>query len=179
MQKREDNEAAVALIQQTAAGEQVDPGSLVLHSDNGGPMKGATMLATLGWLGIMLSFSRPLASNDNAYGESLFGTLKGCPEYPSKPFESLQAAREWMTRFVQWYNHEHLHSRIRFVTPADRHCGAETEILADRNTVYAAARVENPARWTGSTRNWSSVEIVELNPTKQRHIAGAQEKESA
>ena len=179
MHEWEDNEFAAALIRETAGGEQVDPGNLVLHSDNGGPMKGATMLATLQWLGIMPSFSRPQVSNDNAYSESLFGTLKGCPEYPSKPFESLQAAREWMTRFVQWYNHVHLHSGIRFVTPADRHCGAETEILADRNNVYAAARAENPARWSGSTRNWSPMEIVVLNQKKQRHIAGAQEKESA
>jgi len=175
----EDNELAAALIREAAAGEQVDPGSLVLHSDNGGPMKGATMLATLQWLGIVPSFSRPQVSNDNAYSESLFGTLKGCPEYPSKPFESPQAAREWMSRFVQWYNHEHLHSGIRFVTPADRHCGADTDILADRNAVYAAARAQNPARWSGSTRNWSPVEIVMLNPKKQRPIVGAQEKESA
>lgn len=177
--EREDNELAATLIREVAEVEQVDPDSLVLHSDNGGPMKGATMLATLQRLGIMPSFSRPQVSNDNAYSESLFNTLKGCPEYPTKPFESLQGAREWVSRFVHWYNNEHLHSGIRFVTPADRHSGAESEILARRNEVYAAARAENPWRWSGRTRNWKPMEIVVLNPKKTRRSGGAQEQESA
>lgn len=177
--EREDNELAAALIREVAEVEQVDPDSLVLHSDNGGPMKGATMLATLQRLGIMASFSRPQVSNDNAYSESLFNTLKSCPEYPSKPFQSIGQAREWVARFVPWYNAEHLHSGIRFIAPADRHRGAETEILAGRNELYAAARAENPARWSGRTRNWSPSEIVLLNPKNSRRSSGAQEKESA
>jgi len=83
------------LISKIYKAEGLAPDQITLHSDNGGPMKGATMLATLQALGIMPSFSRPSVSNDNAFSESLFGTMKGCPQYPSKPFESLEAATEW------------------------------------------------------------------------------------
>ena len=176
--EREDNELAAGLIREAAMREHIDAERLILHSDNGGPMKGATMLATLQWLGITPSFSRPRVSNDNAYSESLFGTMKGSPEYPNKPFESREAARQWVAGFVQWYNHEHLHSGIRFVTPADRHSAAELEILANRTKVYKAAKAENPRRWSRSTRNWNPVETVALNPTKQQKL-NQQERRSA
>jgi len=161
--EREDSELAAVLIRQAATREQVEPGSLILHSDNGGPMKGATMLATLQWLGIVPSFSRPRVSDDNAFSEALFSTVKGRPEYPTKPFESLEAARLWVERFVQWYNYDHLHSAIRFVTPAARHAGIEHEVLDQRKRVYEAARRRNPARWTRETRCWDPVEEVVLN----------------
>jgi transposase InsO family protein len=144
--------------------EGVAPGQVVLHADNGGPMKGATMLATLQHLGVMPSFSRPAVSNDNPYSESLFKTLKYRPEYPSKPFASLTAARQWVQGFVQWYNHEHRHSAIRFVTPAQRHAGLDRALLNQRQAVYQAAKVRHPLRWTGSTRNWQPIQAVHLNP---------------
>ena len=109
------------------------------------------------------SFSRPRVSNDNAFSESLFGTVKGWPGYPSKPFDNIHAAREWTAGFVGWYNNEHLHSGIRFVTPADRHCGRESQILENRRRVYEAARAQNPNRWSRATRNWASIEEVVLN----------------
>lgn len=102
-------------------------------------MKGAMMLATLQWRGIVPSFSRPSVSDDNAYSESLFRTLKYRPEYPVAAFESLEAAREWVRRFVQWYNFEHRHSGIRFVTPASRHSGEDVMILRKRKEVYEQA----------------------------------------
>lgn len=80
----------------------VQPEELVLHSDNGGPMKGATMLATLHKLGVIPSFSRPSVSNDNPFSESLFRTMKYRPEYPSKPFESIDQAQAWVDGFVFW-----------------------------------------------------------------------------
>ncbi len=175
----EDNEFAAALIREAAAGEQIDPDSLVLHSDNGGPMKGATMLATLQWLGIMPSFSRPRVSNDNAFSESLFGTAKSWPGYPSKPFDSIEAAREWTAGFVGWYNEEHLHSGIRFVTPADRHCGREARILNNRRRVYEAARAQNPSRWSREARDWTPVEQVVLNAEKLNRVYREQERKSA
>lgn len=144
----------------------VQPESLVLHSDNGGPMKGATMLATLQRLGVTASFSRPSVSNDNPYSESLFRTLKYRPEYPSKPFESVEQAQAWVDGFVLWYNTQHLHSAIRFVTPDDRHFGREDHILANRRKVYEKARYRNPNRWSKSTRDWSPVRLVLLNPEK-------------
>jgi putative transposase len=79
----------------------------VLHSDNGGPMKGATMLATLQHLGVVPSFSRPGVSDDNPFSEALFRTLKYCPRYPSAGFASVEDARAWVAQFVTWYNHEH------------------------------------------------------------------------
>jgi len=139
---------------------------VTLHSDNGSPMKGATMLATLQELGVMPSFSRPSVSNDNPYSESMFRTLKYCPSYPEKPFVDLAKARAWVSDFVQWYNNEHLHSGIKFVTPAQRHRGEDGEILAKRQHVYEQAKLRHPNRWSGDTRNWEQVKEVYLNPER-------------
>ncbi|HHE73752.1 MAG TPA: IS3 family transposase, partial [Desulfobacteraceae bacterium] len=132
----------------------VQPEELVLHSDNGGPMKGATMLATLQKLGVVPSFSRPSVSNDNPYSESLFRTMKYRPEYPLKPFENIEQAQSWVDGFVFWYNTQHLHSSIRYVTPDDRHFSREEHILANRRKVYEKARNRNPNRWSKNIRNW-------------------------
>jgi putative transposase len=155
---------AVALIQAACDAEEVDYRKLSIHSDNGSPMKGATMVATLERLGIMQSFSRPSVSNDNPYSESLFRTAKYRPEYPSGAFESLEAARAWMNWFVEWYNNQHLHSAIGFVTPGDRHAGLDRAILSKRHDTYLKARARHPERWSGNTRNWSRLETVRLNP---------------
>ncbi len=144
--------------------ERIAPGQLVLHSDNGSSMKGATLLATLRSLGVMASLSRPAVSNDNPYSESLFKTLKYRPEYPLEPFVDIAAARAWATTLVQWYNHEHRHSAIRFVTPAQRHAGLDRAILQRRSALYEVARANHPLRWKGATRNWQRIDIVHLNP---------------
>jgi transposase InsO family protein len=141
---------------------------LILHSDNGSPMKGSTMLATLQHLGVMPSFSRPQVSNDNPYSESLFRTLKYRPEYPSQPFASIPEAQQWVDRFVLWYNTEHRHSEIRFVTPDERHYGQEKAILDKRKDVYEQARRKNPDRWIRQTRNWEPIGTVILNPAPKR-----------
>ena len=124
------------------------------------------MLATLQQLGVMPSFSRPSVSNDNPYSESLFTTLKYRPNYPLKPFADVTEARQWVTSLVEGYNHEHRHSAIRFVTPAQRHVGLDENVLANRKVVYEAARARHPHRWSGSTRNWQRVQAVHLNPDK-------------
>ena len=144
--------------------EHIGRDQVVLHADNGGPMKGATMLATLQALSVMPSFSRPAVSNDNPYSESLFRTLKYRPAYPSESFVSLALARKWMTSFVQWYNHEHRHSAIGFVTPGQRHAGLDKTLLRNRTNVYEAAKRRCPQRWSGATRNWQRVAVVHLNP---------------
>ena len=130
-------------------------------------MKGATMLATMQRLGVMPSFSRPSVSNDNPVSESLFRTLKYCPLYPTQPFASLDAARAWVVTFLQWYNHELLHSGIRFTTPASRHAGTDTAIVHNRARVYHAAQRTHPSRWSGATRNWTKIECVTLNGVKE------------
>lgn len=162
----ECNELAAELIEKVCKEHGIDADSLVLHSDNGSPMKGATMLATMQRLGVMPSFSRPSVSNDNPFSEALFRTLKYRPEFPSRPFTSIEDARAWVENFVAWYNTTHLHSGIRFVTPDDRHYGRETEILAGRRCVYELARRSHPDRWSGECRNWTPVGDVYLNPHK-------------
>lgn len=148
--------------------EGIKPNQVVLHSDNGSPMKGVNMIATLQTLGIIPSFSRPSVSNDNPYSESLFRTLKYRPQYPTKAFDSLSAARDWVTNFVQWYNTEHLHSSIKYVTPEQRHTGKDIEILSKRKQVYLNAKQRHPERWSGAIRNWDHVQDVYLNPEKQK-----------
>ena len=103
-------------------------------------------------------------SNDNPYSESLFKTLKYHRAYPNRPFAELRQARQWVETFVQWYNHEHRHSAIKFVTPAQRHAGEDHAILARRHAVYTQAKARCPQRWSGTTRNWKPVSVVYLNP---------------
>ena len=157
---------AAEVVRDICTREKIQPGQVVLHSDNGSPMKGATMLATLQRLGVVPSFSRPSVSNDNPYSESLFKTLKYRPGYPEKTFNELVDARRWVTQFADWYNNEHRHSAIRFVTPAQRHAGQEHELLRRREAVYEAAKARHPGRWSGKTRNWEPVRVVHLNPAK-------------
>jgi transposase InsO family protein len=159
----ESMEYSSQLIDSICQRENVKKDQLVLHSDNGGAMKGATMLATLQRLGVVPSFSRPRVSDDNPYSESLFKTLKYCPEFPSKPFASIEAAEAWVKKFVYWYNNVHLHSGIKYVTPASRHAMIDNEILENRKKVYEEAKLKNPNRWSRKTRNWDRVEKVYLN----------------
>ena len=134
-----------------------------LHSDNGSPMKSATMLATLQMLGVAPSFSRPQVSNDNPHPEALFRTLKYNVGYP-KCFESIEEARAWVEKFVRWYNNEHRHSRIKYVTPMQRHTGQDKDILEKRKNTYEEARNKNPHRWSRGIRNWEHIATVCLNP---------------
>jgi transposase InsO family protein len=169
--EEESMDLASNLAEKCCADEGVTRAGLVLHSDNGGPMKGATMLATLQRLGIAASFSRPSVSDDNAICEAIFRTLKYRPGFPRKPFASLEAARTWVADFVAWYNGEHLHSALRYVTPSDRHEGRDKAILARRHRVYRAARKCTPRRWTRDTRNWKPVGNVTLNPERSAKAA--------
>ena len=165
----ESSDWAAEIVHDIVQREGIARDQVRLHSDNGSPMKGATMLATLQRLGIMPSFSRPSVSNDNPYSEALFKTLKYRPEYPAQPFPTLAQARQWVAGFVDWYNHKHRHSAIQFVTPAQRHAGLDAAILAHRDAVYKAAKAQRPNRWSGETRNWNPVSVVHLNPNKSRN----------
>lgn len=155
---------AAKLIQRICDDDGIDAKGLVLHSDNGKPMRGATMIATLQWLGIVPSFSRPHVSNDNPYSEALFRTLKHTPAYPRLPFADVETAQSWVTRFVAWYNGEHRHSALRYVTPDQRHFHHERQVLARRQAIYERARRRAPERWSRSTRNWTPIGTVVLNP---------------
>lgn len=160
---KESSEYASDLLEAICIGEGIQKDQLIVHSDNGAPMKGAT---TLQKLGVIPSFSRPGVSDDNAYSEALFRTVKYSPKYPEKPFADLEMAREWVAEFVKWYNYEHLHSGIKFVTPNQRHEGFDNEILKHRKEIYLKAKQEHPQRWSREIRNWNKLDEVLLNPEK-------------
>jgi hypothetical protein len=134
-------------------------------------MKGATLLATFQALGIVPSHSRPRVSDDNPYSEALFRTLKYRPSFPRKPFSNIEDARAWVADFVRWYNTEHRHSALRFVTPDQRHFGLEGAILSNRERVYRKAKERHPERWSGGLRNWSPVGDVRLGPDTEAKAA--------
>ena len=164
---RECGEMASQLLQRTLMREQCFNQALVLHSDNGAPMKSLTFKAKIEELGITSSYSRPRVSDDNPYVESLFRTLKCVPSWPSKGFESLVRSRSWVESFVIWYNTVHKHSRLNYVTPSERHSGKDTEILRKRAKVLMAHRQAKPERWSGKIRNYEPIGEVHLNPEKE------------
>ena len=166
VQEREGADLAAMLIQKAVWAEACISRPLVLHADNGSPMKGATMKVTLEKLGIMASYSRPRVSNDNPFSEALFRTCKYRPDWPSKGFVTKDDAQAWVKSFASWYNGEHLHSAIRFVTPSMRHTGQDRDALANRALLYANARAQKPERWSGKTRNWQPAGPVWLNPER-------------
>ncbi len=168
---RESGDDAAVLLERTVWSEKCIKSQVVLHSDNGPPMKSFTMQAKMEELGVIRSYSRPRVSNDNPYSEALFRTVKYHPRWPSEGFESLDAARTWVKDFVQWYNHEHRHSRIKFVTPVQRHTGEDKEILSKRDRLYTQTKKRHPARWSSKTRNWQHVQKVELNPKHHKEAA--------
>jgi transposase InsO family protein len=139
---------AAHLVRRTALAEGIAglTDKPVLHGDNGATLKATTVLAMLDWLGVAPSYSRPRVSDDNAYAESLFRTAKYRPEFPAKGFADLQAAHAWAAAFVAWYNVDHRHSGIRYVSPAQRHAGEDKAILAARHALYLKARDAHPAR---------------------------------
>lgn len=164
--EREDPAIAADLVSRACIRERISKGRLqplVLHADNGNAMRAATLEARLEELGVLRSLSRPRVSTDNPYSESLFRTVKYRPDYPSRPFASKAQACEWVASFVDWYNHQHRHSGIKFVTPQQRHSGHAVEICRQRAHVYEKARLEHPRRWSQSTRCWRQPEVVCIN----------------
>lgn len=165
----ESAEHAAQLIEQAVHREGVSHGVLVVHQDNGSPMKGSTYLAKLADLGIRPSYNRPGVCDDNAYAESLFRTCKYRPEFPGG-FATLEEARAWMLSFTRWYNHEHKHRNLKFVSPAQRHRGEDRSLLAQRTALYEQARAKHPARWSGNIRNWSLPKEVWLNRPAEENV---------
>jgi transposase InsO family protein len=168
-----DHAAHLARRTALAEGVHATPAKPVLHGDNGATLKATTVLAMLAWLGIRPSYSRPRVSDDNPFVEALFRTAKYRPAFPPKGFADLDAARQWAAGFVHWYNHEHHHSGIRYVTPAERHAGRDRPLLARRHALYQEARERNPRRWSGQTRNWTPIAAVTLNPERDAVVQAA------
>lgn len=167
----EEGQYAATLLQKSVWAEKCVGKKLILHSDNGSPMKSFTMQAKMYDLGITGSRSRPRVSNDNPFSESLFRTLKYRRDWPKSGFASLEAARIWVNGFVSWYNNKHRHSGIKFVTPHQRHEGLDDVILNSRDELYRAQKALHPARWSSGTRNWVPAGKVELNPENRERAA--------
>ena len=169
VEENQSSKLAADMVEDAVLKRGVNTSNLVLHSDNGGPMKGSTMAITLDKLGIIKTFNRPSVSNDNSYSESLFKTLKYQLQNPMEAFESLGEASEWAESFVKWYNDEHLHSGIKYVTPSQRFRGEDKTILKMRADLYEKTMAKNPLRWINkSTKNWNRIESVFLNKRKDQ-----------
>lgn len=165
--KDELGELASELIERAVLSEHINGKPLVLHSDNGAPMKSYTLKAKLEMLGVMTSYSRPRVSNDNPYSEALFKTCKYTSNYPQNGFKNIEEARDWVSIFVNWYNTIHYHSGLNFVTPMSRHTGSAKEIMEHRKKVYKSARELHPQRFNRGIRNWELPEEVALNPVSE------------
>ncbi len=159
----ESSAHAAAQFDATCAAAAIDPAGIVLHADNGGPMKGATMLARAG-------APRGRAVLQAAGGDQRQPVLRGPvpdrhyrPEFPRDAIADLASTTAWVAAFVAWYNDEHQHSAIRFVTPAQRHAGSDLALLTQRSRVYAAAKAGHPERWSGAMRDWSPILTVRPN----------------
>jgi len=178
MHETDHADHAAHLVRRTALAEGVAAMAEkpVLHGDNGSTLKATTVLAMLNWLGVKPSYSRPRVSDDNAFAEALFRTAKYRPEFPAKGFGNLEQARGWAADFVEWYNFDHRHSGIRYVSPAQRHAEEDHRILAARHDLYLEARERNPARWSGTTRNWVPVGAVTLNPERDAVVQNGVER---
>jgi transposase InsO family protein len=173
---RESGFHAAVLVQKAILSEGCLLAPPVLHSDNGAPQKGFTLRAKLENLGVTASYSRPHVSDDNPYSEALFRTVKYRPDYPSRGIELLEDARIWVKGFVNWYNNEHRHSGIRYVTPAERHDGRDAEVLEMRRQVYEVAKATHPERWSSKTRNWDYIVEVWLNPPADANASSTSAK---
>lgn len=164
--KRESGKLAARFLRRTCLRHHIPPKSLVVHQDNGKPMTSSAFLTCLAYWG-KPSYSRPGVSDDNPYSESLFKHLKYNHRYPVR-FEAMQAAKDWMTWFEEYYNHSHRHSAIGFVTPAQRRTGQAEAVLSKRRLTYADARSKHPERWSRNTRSWEAPEKVALNPRSKK-----------
>ena len=171
--ERECSELASNFFDRVCRDEGISPESTtVLHSDNGAPMRSYTLAAKMAGLGVSLSFSRPRVSNDNAYAESWFRTMKYHQSYPLRRFRDLLSVRAWVDGFVDWYNAEHRHSGIQYVTPNQRHYGEADAICSIRQQTYERARQRHPRRWARPPRDWSQPQIVRINqPRPQESVA--------
>ena len=168
--ENEKEQTSIQLFLKILESEGISGEGLRVHNDNGSTMRGSMFVDKLKLLGVIQSCSRPNVSNDNPFSEALFKTMKYRPEYPYGPFRSIERAREWVEKFVYWYNNEHLHGGISYVTPASRHQGKDEVLLNKRREVFLRAMEMNPDRWSGKVFNWNRPQIVELSAAGCRKV---------
>ena len=163
IQHVESEHVAAATFGAALASENINGNDLRLHSDNGNTMRGPVMMQKLLSHKTIVSFSRPSVSNDNAFIESFFKTMKYSAQYPTKSFETIDCATAWVKQFVKWYN-DRLHSGLNYISPNARHDGKDKAQLERRTRVYELARKQKPHRWIGHHRTWTQPELAQLNP---------------
>jgi putative transposase len=143
---RESSELAKQLIWTSCQREGISPNSLVLHSDRGPAMKSKQVAHLLADLGVTKSHSRPHVSNDNAFSEAQFKTMKYRPEFPQR-FDSQLHARAFGQHFFPWYNEEHRHSGLGLMTPKMVHEGQFEQVELRRAQVLEGALKAHPERF--------------------------------
>jgi putative transposase len=167
---------AKLLIEESVTKHGIEPGTLVLHSDRGAPMISKTLAQLLADLDVARSFNRPHTSNDNPFSESHFRTVKYHPTYPGK-FAALDDGLAWGRSFFPWYNHQHKHSGIAFLTPADVYYGRAENRLAHRHTVLQAAYAEHPERFPhGPPRPQMLPAATYINPPSRARAADGNDR---
>ncbi len=162
--ERESAELGARLLEESAARERIEPGQLTVHSDRGSAMKSHPVAALLATLGITKTHCRPHVSNDNPFSEAHFKTIKYHPLFPSH-FGSPQDGRAFCRHFFPWYNHEHRHSALAWLTPASVHAGHGAELLRRRHQALIAAYQAHPERFVhGAPRLQTLPAAVWINP---------------
>jgi putative transposase len=160
----ESKELARKLIQQSALKQGIQPNQLTLHADNGPSMTSLTVSQLLEHLGVIKTHNRPYVSNDNPFSESQFKTLKYRPEFPVR-CQSIEHGEAFCQQFFSWYNKEHYHSSIAWLTPESVHYQQEKAILKQRHEVLLQAFRENPVRFNNKPPKLKQLpEAVYINP---------------
>jgi len=162
---------AERLIAETCAKHGIEPGQLTLHADRGAAMKSKPVALLLADLGVTKTHSRPQVSNDNPFSEAQFKTLKYCPQFPAR-FGSIQDGRAFGQEFFRWYNQEHRHSGLGFLTPAVVHFGQAATVRDRRQHVLAAAYAAHPERFVkGRPQPADLPTAVWINPPTKKPTA--------
>jgi len=166
--------ASKQLLEETIKKYELDSSGLIVHSDRGTQMKSKTVAQMLSDLDAVQSFSRPHVSNDNPFSESLFRTSKYNPMYPGK-FTCIEEAQEWAREFVGWYNEEHHHSGIAYLTPAEVHFGQSELVLCKRHQVMMDAYMQHPERFSaGPPKRQYLAPAVYINPPEAKKACVAE-----
>lgn len=165
---RESGELAAELLEQSILKQGVEPAEITVHADRGSAPTSKTLKQMMIDLGIKRSHSRPRVSNDNPFSESNFHTVKSRPDYPAR-FGSHEDAHSFCRRTFDWYNHEHHHSGLAMLTPAQVHYGHAEEVLAQRQRVLDAAYAARPERFVnGPPKVPSLPQAVWINPPEDK-----------
>lgn len=174
---RESKTLAERLIRSAVEGERIAPGQLTIHADRGSSMTSKPVALLLSDLGVTKTHSRPHVSNDNPFSESQFKTLKYRPEFPER-FGSIEHGRSLCQDLIPWYNDEHHHSGLGYLTPADVHHGRAAARLAQRAGVLATAFAAHPERFPHGVPTPMSVPTaVWINKPKEIEVVESGPKE--